>query len=309
MFRSEVLMDIKTLSDSLANAVERAAESVLRVEGRRRGSTGLAWSADGQVLTAAHTLHHEESVRIGLPDGRSVSAKVLGRDPGTDLALVKVDATLVVPAWREEGGKRVGELVVALGRAGGGVRASFGMVAGVNGPWRTAGGGRVDRWIEVDGALPPGFSGGPLIDVEGGVIGLNTSALSRGGGTLPVTTLRRIAQSLAEHGGVRRGWLGLGVQPVQLDGAQAQAAGQDRGLLVISLSTEGPAAKAGLLVGDILLSYGGAPLGSAGDLHAKLDESAVDQAVSLRILQGGTPQDVAVIVGGRVAREAHGCCR
>jgi S1-C subfamily serine protease len=268
-------VDAKQLSDSLAAAVERAAASVLRVDGRRRGSSGIAWSATGHVLTAAHTLHREEGITVGLPDGGVLPARVLGRDEGTDLALLRVEAELTVPAWAE-GVPRVGELVLALGRPGGAIRASLGMVGSVNGGWRTGTGGRVDAWIDVDGTLPPGFSGGPLVGVDGAVIGLNSSALARGGSTLPVSTLRRIADSLAAHGGVRRGWLGVGVQPVTLQGAQVAAAGQERGLLVVQVAPDGPAERGGLLLGDILLAYAGEPVTEPSALHAKLDEAAVD---------------------------------
>lgn len=301
-------MVAKELSDSLAGAVAGVSDSVVRVNGRRRSSTGIVWSASGDVLTALHTLQREEGLSITLPDGRELPAKVVGVDPGTDIALLRVDAELKVPTWSETGGGRIGELVLVLSRSGN-LRATLGMVASTNGPWRTASGGRVDRWIDVDASLPPGGSGGPLVSVEGAVIGMNTSALSRGGGTVPVATLRRVAESIVAHGGVRRGWLGIGVQATALDGKRATQAGQGSGLLVVSLLSEGPAAKAGIQVGDILVSFGGQPLADVGDLHERLDENTVGTTASVRFLRGDEPRDVDATVAGKVARAQGRCGR
>ena len=301
-------MNAKEVSESLATAVERAAPAVVRVEGRRRPSSGIVWSADGHVVTAAHTIHHEEGVTVTLADGRTLPAKVVGVDHGTDVALLKVDATLTeAPRTTEK--RRVGELVVVLSRAGSGVRAGLGMVAAANGPWRTASGGRIDRWIEVDGALPPGASGGPLVDADGAVVGMNTSALARGGSTVPVETVERVVASLVAHGGVRRGWLGVAVQPVRLDEKQAATAGQERALLLVSVAAESPATAAGLQVGDVLLAFAGQAVADPRELHARLDESTVDAPVAVRLLRGGVVTEVQVTVGGRVAGHPHGCGR
>ncbi len=300
-------MDAKTLSDSLAGAVERAGASVVRVEGRRRAASGFSWSADGLVVTASHVVQRDDEIRVGLPDGQALPALLVGRDPGTDVAVLRVNATLSAVALDDDAGRRVGELVLALGRPGHGVRASLGMVGAVNGAWETACGGRVDRYVEVDGSLPPGFSGGPLVSVSGGVIGLNTSAIARGGGTIPVTTLRRVVESIVAHGGVRRGHLGVVVQPVRLDEASARAAGQEGGVVVAGVSPGGPASGV-LLVGDVLLGFGGKPVPDARALHAILDEGSVDQAVVARVLRGGAVVDVEVRVGARVERGRGGCC-
>lgn len=301
-------MNAKEISESLATAVERAAGAVVRVEARRRPSSGIVWAAEGLVVTAAHTVHREEGVTVTLADGRVLPAKLLGVDHGTDVALLKVEAELV-PAARTGAARRVGELVLVLGRAGAGLRAGLGLVATANGPWRTASGGRVDRWIEVDGSLPPGASGGPLVDAEGAVIGMNTAALARGGSTVPVETIERVVASLVAHGGVRRGWLGVGVQPARLDEKQAAAAGQERALLVVAVAGDGPAAAGGLQVGDVVLTFGGAPVADPRELHARLDESVVDTAVPVRVLRGGAVVELSLTVGGKVAAQPHGCGR
>lgn len=299
-------MNAKEISESLAGAVERAAAGVVRVEARRRPSSGLVWSAEGYVVTAAHTIHRSEGVTVGLADGRSLPAQFVGLDHATDVALLKVEAALPEPAF-SEAGRRVGELVVLLGRPGSGVRAGLGMIGSANGPWRTASGGRVDRWIEVDGSLPPGSSGGPLIDAEGAIIGMNTAALARGGSTVPVETIRRVVASLITHGGVRRGWLGVAVQPVRLDDTQAAIAGQDRALLLVSVAGESPAASAGLQVGDVILSFNGTLVADPRELHARLDESTVDSEVPVQVLRGGAVAAFALRVAGRVAHGSRGC--
>ena len=170
-------------------------------------STGIAGLGDGIVVTAAHTLHRDEGLRIGTAEGTH-AATLVGLDPGTDVAVLRVDGALPAPKWRD-GEPRVGELVLALGRPNGGIRATLGIVSFVGGARQTAQGGRIDRWLEVDGTLPPGFSGGPLVDADGAVLGMNTSSLARGGGTVPVATLRRVVDGILAHGQVRRGWLGV----------------------------------------------------------------------------------------------------
>ncbi len=296
-------MNIKEFSVGLADAVERAAPAVVRVEGRRLPSSGIVGLGDGTVVTAAHTLHRDEGLVVGFADGSSRPASVVGVDPATDVAVLRVEGALPSPAWRE-GDPRVGEIVLTLGRPNGGIRATLGIVSFVGGARQTSGGARIDRWLEVDGTLPPGFSGGPLVDAEGALIGLNTSALGRGGGTIPVSTLRRVVDGLLAHGTVRRGWLGIGVQGAALGEKQAASAGRHQGLLVTALAAGGPAERDGVQAGDILLDLNGAALSDAGELLGLLD-TAADRAIALRLLRGDAIVEVAVTPGARPAREGR----
>jgi S1-C subfamily serine protease len=288
---------ILELSNALASVVESAGKSVVRVDaGRWTGSTGIVWSADGLVITAAHTLRRPD-VEVTLPGGQSQEASVVGRDPGTDLALLKLEAAdLPVPTWADPEGLRVGQVVLALGWPGKNLRASLGILSNVAGEWRTPMGGRLERYVQPDVSLYPGFSGGPLADAEGRFVGLNTQALRRGLAlTLTLPTLRRVAEALQKHGGVRRGYLGVSAQPVRLP----EGAGQSVGLLLVSVEAGGPAEQAGLLVGDVLLALDGRPLVRLEELLGILGELPGGTEVQVRLWRGGQIHEQGVKLGER----------
>jgi S1-C subfamily serine protease len=235
-----------------------------------------------------------------LGDGAAVPATLAGRDPGTDLALLRVAARgLAAVAWSDDV-PRAGHLVLGVSHSGRGPRAALGLVTESSGAWRTAAGGQVDRYLETDLALRPGYSGSLLADTEGRALGLNTAGLFRGTGVaVPGATVRRVAESLATHGHVRRGYLGVGTMPVALGPDQAQALSQDGGLLVTSVQAGAPAHRAGIQLGDVLLAFDGQALTRPRDLLARLDEDAVGRAVTLRVLRGGQPAEATVTVGSR----------
>ncbi len=295
---SNVLTD---LSSALATAVSQADSSIVRVEGRRRlGASGIVW-ADGVILTANHVVNRDEHLKIGLPDGSSVNATLVGRDPSTDLALLKVDASGLNPLT--EGNKQnlgVGNLVLALGRPGRTVQATLGIVSALGNGWRTRQGGQIDRYLQTDVVMYPGFSGGPLVDAAGQLIGLNTSALGRGASlTIPTPTLARVADSLLAHGRVQRGYLGVSTQRVHLPDDVKAELGQKRGLLVVSVENDSPAAKAGLTLGDTLVTFADNNLQSHDDLLAGLSGELVDTAVSVRFVRGGQIHTTDVTIGPR----------
>jgi S1-C subfamily serine protease len=186
---------------------------VVRVEARQRlPGTGVVWSADGVIVTASHIVERDHNLQLGLADGRSVAAKLLGRDPGTDLAVLKADATgLPQPVWAEPAALEVGRLVLALGRTGGKVLATLGIIGAVDQGWHTPAGGFVDYYVQSDTVMYPGFSGGPLVEAgERQVLGVNSSALVSGlSVTVPAPTVRRTVEALLEHKRVRRGYLGV----------------------------------------------------------------------------------------------------
>lgn len=294
------------LSDALAGAVESAGESVVRVEGRARGaSSGVVWSPDGVVLTAHHTLDWDEDVRVGLADGRSVTATVVGRDPGTDLALLRADASGLRPAAWSDDAPRVGAIVLHLSRPGRTVRARLGIASAVAGPWRTRSGGRLDRYLEADVALERGFSGGLFVDVRGQGLGLATAGFVRGTPlAVPPATLRRVVEQVLAHGGVRRGFLGVGSYPVALPTALAQSEGQGSGLMLVSVQDGAPAAEAGLLIGDVVLKVDGQAIAHPADLLPFVDEDRVGAELSVKVLRAGATRELRLKVGQRNGQAA-----
>ena len=290
------------LSAALATAVSQADSGIVRVEGRRRlGATGIVWSAEGLILTANHVVRQDEGLTVGLPDGSRVAASLVGRDPSTDLAVLKAEASGLTPLT--EGNKQelgVGNLVLALGRPGRTVQATLGIVSALGEGWRTRLGGQIDRYLQTDVVMYPGFSGGPLVDAAGQLIGLNTSALGRGVSlTIPTPTLARVADALQAHGRVQRGYLGVSTQRVHLPDDLKAELEQKRGLLVVSVEKDSPAAKAGLTMGDTLVSFADNAVQSHDDLLALLAGDVVGTAVSAKFVRGGQVHTTEITVAAR----------
>jgi S1-C subfamily serine protease len=289
-------------SNGITSAVEKAGASTILVDARKRyPASGIAY-ADNLVLTADHVVTREDELKVGLPDGRSVAATIAGRDPGSDLAVLRLPENVLTPASTSDSIK-IGQLVIALGRpSSAGMQASWGIVTAISGPTRTFRGGMLDEYIQSETTPYPGFSGGPLINAEGEVLGLNTSGLTRGSSlTIPVKVAWRIADALAKHGTVKRGYLGVRTQPVDIPEAARQALNraQTHGLLVLWLEEGGPAEQGGLLVGDILVAVSGQPVGDADDLFSALSSDSVGKAIAIEVLRGGRPETVNVMVGER----------
>lgn len=289
-------------SNGLTSAVEQGGESTILVDARKRyPASGIAY-ADDLVLTADHVVTREEDIKVLLPDGNSVNAMIAGRDPGSDLALLRLAEKVLTPAKTSDTFK-VGQLVLALGRpSSAGMQASWGIVTAISGPARTFRGGLLDEYIQTETTPYPGFSGGPLVNTEGEVLGLNTSGLTRGSSlTIPVKVAWRVADALATHGTVKRGYLGVRTQPVDIAEAARQALKREQthGLLVLWLEEGGPAETSGLLVGDILVAISGQPVGDADDLFSALNTDTVGKAIAVEVLRGGSPQTVTVTVGER----------
>ena len=291
---------LSKLSDDLARMVEGAGPVVARVEARRRlPASGIVWSPDGIIVTAHHAVERDDNISVGLPDGQTAAATLVGRDPTTDLAVLRVPATdLAPPTWGSPDGPRVGHLVLALGRPGKSVLATLGVVSALGEGWRTPAGGRLDSYLQTDVVMYPGFSGGPLVDSAGQVLGLNTSALLRGIAlTVPAPTLDRVVETLLAHGRIRRGYLGIGAQPVRLPEGQSQQLGQETGLLLVSVEAGSPAEKGGLLLGDIIVAFDGQSTRHLDDLLGRLSGDSVGAELPLRIVRGGTVRELKVTVG------------
>lgn len=291
---------IQDLSAALAAAVEKAGRSVVRVEARRRGpSSGTVWSADGLVVAAHHTLDRDEDVKVGLPEGGTAPARVIGRDPTTDVGLLRVEASgLAVPEWRPADDVKVGHLVLALTRPGRSVRARLGIVHALGDSWRSGAGGRIDRYVETDVGIQPAFSGSLLADGTGRALGMNSAGLLRGASlAVPHATLLRVIERLLAHGRVRRGFLGIGAVPVRLP--DEAALGQTGGLLVASVQADSAAARGGLLLGDVLLAVDGQPLASPADLLPFLEEERIGGTVGVKLLRAGEVREARIAIGAR----------
>ncbi len=290
------------LSDSLAATVEKAGQGVARVEGRRRlHASGTLWSADGVIVTAHHVIEREEGIRVGLPGGQTVSAALVGRDPTTDIAVLRAEASgLAVPQWAPPDHLKVGHLVLALGRPGETVRATLSIVSALGSSWVTPAGGRLDRYLQSDTVMYPGFSGGPLVDVSGRVLGINSSALLRGLSiTVPYPTVKRVVETLLAQGTIRRSYLGVGTQPARLPNALAQQLGQETGLLVVAVAPDSPAEQAGMFLGDIIVAFNGQPVRFIDDLLTALSDTQVGATATVRIVRGGQLRELSVKVGAQ----------
>jgi S1-C subfamily serine protease len=278
---------------------------VVRVEARRRlPASGVLWSADGVVVTAHHVVEREENIKVGLAGGGSAAAELVGRDPTTDVAVLRLEGVqagqLTAPAWAGPEDLRVGHLVLGLGRPGESVQATLGIVSALGGDWRTPAGGTVDPYLQTDLVMYPGFSGGPLVDVAGRVLGLNTSALLRGISlAVPTPTVRQVVEAVLAHGRVRRGYLGIGAQAVRLPAPLAGQLGQETGLLLMSVEADSPAGRAGLLLGDTIVALDGQPVRHMDDLLGLLGGDRVGASVPARIVRGGQVQEVSVTIGER----------
>jgi S1-C subfamily serine protease len=290
-----------TLSNDLAAAVERAGQVVFGVNARTRlGSTGVHWRS-GLIVTANHTVRVDEDITVTRPDGRAIAATVAGRDPAIDIAVLKVDAPDVAVAdLGESNAVRVGHLVLAVGR---GPCASWGVVSAIGegrGP-RSAGG----ALFSLDLTLYPGFSGGPLVNAQGQVIGVNSSGTSRHLQlAIPSAAVTRVVDELVRRGRLARPYLGVGTQPVSLPEALRQRFNleQPTAVIVVAVQPSSPAASAGLLMGDIIVSLGGTSITDPGDLASVLRPDHVGEDMTVSVLRGGEPRDIRITVGERPRR-------
>jgi S1-C subfamily serine protease len=296
------------LSNDLADAVERAGASTVAVHARHRvSSSGVLWRP-GLIVTADHTVRRDEDLGITLPDGSTAQARLQGRDPDTDLAVLAVDvAGVTQPEFGDAAALKSGNLVVAVARDGeDGVRAASGVISAVSGPWRTWRGGRIDQFISLDLSLYTGFSGGPLVDVLGRVLGITTSALSRRYDlAIPKSTVDRVIDQILSGRQPGRGYLGVGMQPVRLSESLCRAANVDApgGVIVVAVEPDGPAEKAGLYVGDIIVGFDGTPVEDTDDVLAQLGSDRVGAAIRLRVVRGGQVVEPTVTIGERAVDE------
>lgn len=295
---------ITRLSEELACAVDKAGKSTVTVDARRRlPATGIVWNKAGLVVTANHVVERDEDIVIFVEGGASLEATLVGRDKGTDVALLSVDATDLAPPIRTSMEPRPGHLVLAVGRPKDyGLSASLGVISLVGGPWRTAEGTSVDQFIRSDAAMLPGFSGGPMADASGATIGMNSSSVGRRGGlTIPFDIIDAMANALQTHGRIRRGYLGIGAQSIVLNNRLAESLQieQDRGLVVVGLESEGPGETGGLLLGDVIVLVEDTPIATVEEMQERLTGDTVGKLVTLKLVRGGQLLEVPIRVGDR----------
>jgi len=293
------------LSDALAAAAERGGGATVLVNARRRmAASGIVYAAD-QILTANHVVERDEDISVALPDGTELAATVTGRDPGSDLALLKLERAAASPAEPTKTPARVGQIALALGRPSKeGIEASLGTVSAIGGPFRTHHGGMLERYLRTDSIPYPGFSGGPLVAADGTILGLNTSGLTRGAAiTIPADIAWKVAEDIAKHGHIRRGYLGIRSQTVEIPTAMQNVLRQTQvnatGLLVMGVEDDSPAAKGGLMVGDILVGVDGSPVKHHDDLFAHLTGDVIGKSTPIDVLRGGKQQTVNIVIGER----------
>jgi S1-C subfamily serine protease len=288
-------------SDTLASAVETAAKALVSVNARTRlPSTGVIWRP-GIVVAAEHTIERDDEITVTLADGTTIPATLAGRDPSTDIAVLKIDNQTAPATIGDTNAVKVGHLVIALGYAGGTLGASSGVVSAI-GSGRSGGGAQIEHILRPDLTLYPGFSGGPLVDLSGAVVGINTSHLSRSGAVaIPTATVNTVVDQLSTKGRIARGYLGISMQPVRLPDQIKSSLNlsQNGGLIIIAVENDSPAAKGGLLIGDILLSIEGTAVGDTNDVQAILGPDRVGKPVAVRVVRGGADTTVNVTVGER----------
>ena len=289
------------LSEGMADAVEKIGPSVVQVNGRRRRPASGVVYADKKVLTASHVVEREEDLSVVTHDGRTLEARFVGRDPANDLAVLEVADPVETVAEPAAGGVRVGQISLAVARPNReGIRASFGVVSSVGGPLRTGRGTRLERYVQTDATPYPGFSGGPLINAEGDVLGITTLGFARGVAlAVPAAVAWEVAGTLAERGSVKRGYLGILSQPVSLPAAQRMGLEAGGGLLVVGVDEDSPAGKGGVLVGDILVSLDATTVADTEELLALLTGDKVGREVPVEVVRGGEQKTLRVTIGER----------
>jgi S1-C subfamily serine protease len=283
------------LSDHTAQIVERAAQSVVAVHGAGR-SSGIHWRA-GVIVTAEEALERDDDISVTLAGGRQVSATLAGRDPSTDVAVLRFQPDGLAPAHTAAATDlRPGHIVLAVGSHDGAPVASLGIVGFAGGVWHSSHGGAIDRLLRLDLALSPVGEGGALVDVEGRVLGMTVFGPRRRVLAIPASTIDRAVDQILSKGHVARGYLGAGLQNVRL-GRGTPAA--KRGILVVSIDPAGPATRSGLLVGDIITAWNTEPVAHVREVMRRLGSDSVGTSVDLQLLRGGAAASLQITIGER----------
>jgi S1-C subfamily serine protease len=300
----ETVGSLVALSDATAQLVERAAGSIVSVRGGGRWHTsGIHWRS-GIIVTAEEVLERDENIELILPGGRSVEASLVGRDPTTDVAVLRFRPDGLPTAATAKAPLRAGEAIFAVGNHDGTALAAFGIVALASGAWRSSRGGTIDEFLRLDLTLSPAAEGGALIDARGRVLGMTVLGPRRRPLAIPTSTIERAVDQLLARGQVFRAYLGAGLRPLRRERGQdsSPAADGGRGVLVVDLDPEGPAKRAGLLVGDVITTWGGKSINHVRDVMHLLGPESVGTTVDLDLVRGGATATLQVILGERPIR-------
>jgi S1-C subfamily serine protease len=288
-------------SDDVAELVERAASSIVAVHGGGRWpSSGIHWRS-GVIVTAEEVLERDENIKLTLPGGRVADASLAGRDPTTDVAVLRFQPDGLPVATTAEAPLRAGQVVVAVGNHDGAPLAALGIVAFAGGAWHSLRGGTIDSLIRLDLALSPAAEGGALVDLQDRVVGMTVLGPRHRALSIPSSTVDRAVDQLLARGHVFRGYLGAGLQPMKQKRASngSQSLGSRRGVLVVSVDPNGPAARAGILVGDIVTAWNGQPIERVREIMRLLGSESVGNTVDLALIRGGAPTTLRVVIGER----------
>jgi S1-C subfamily serine protease len=292
------------LSNALAQATERAAANVVAVHAEARGSaSGVVWRT-GIIVTAEHALRRDEEIHATLPDGRVVPATLAGRDPSTDLAVLKCpEASAAVPGLGDATSLKPGSLTLVVGRTrASGPVAALGVVSLVAPERRTWTGAALAPYIRLDVGLQPTAIGGAVVDAQGRTVGIATPRFARFGAiAIPAPSVDRVVDTLLKKGHIPQGYLGVGLQPVRLPDALRQSLqrSEKTAAIVLEVEPESPAHKAGIVIGDILIALAGHPIARLEDVHSQLHGEAIGKPLALKFVRGGATQEVNIVVGER----------
>ncbi len=292
---------LRSLSNQMADAVEHASSAIVLVNGRQRQPASGIIYAQTLVVTADHVLEREDDISIQTHDSRTLPAQFVGRDLASDLAVLRVADLDIEPATVSQEEVRVGQLIMTVGRSSSeGPMASVGIVSAVGGPLRTGRGATLERYIRTDATPYPGFSGGPLIDLNGAVVGILTTGLVNGVAlAIPTNLAWSIADTLAEQGYIKRGYLGISSQLVHVPSAQRGGRSQENGLLIVKVDENSPAQRGGIMLGDILIALDGHAIKDSEDLQIALTGDRVGKTIPVDVIRGNAIQTLQVTVGQR----------
>jgi S1-C subfamily serine protease len=306
---STLTTELSGLSQAMMDLVEKTVTGVVAVKSAPYRVVSGVSLRENLIAVADHTLRRQDRVPVQTAAGAEGVATILGRDPGVDLAFLKVENVTLTPlSARDAGSLKAGALAAAVGLTiDVGPSASLGVIGAVGPSRRTWRGGTLDQFIRLDVNIYPSQSGAAVVDSEGALIGLATPGLLRHSAlAVPVATLNRVARELLEQGRIRKGYLGVGLQPVLIPASLREKAEltQESGLIVLSVEPDSPAEQAGLQLGDILLALGDTPLADVEELQTALRGDAVGQTVSILLLRGGEKAPARLTISER-SRKAN----
>jgi S1-C subfamily serine protease len=300
MVMAEPASPLLAFSDHAAELVERTAGSIVAVHGGGRWpSSGIHWRS-GVIVTAEEVLERDENIKLTLPGGRVADASLAGRDPTTDVAVLRFQPDGLPIATTAKAPLRAGQVVLAVGNHDGASLAALGIVALAGGAWHSIRGGTIDSLIRLDLALSPAAEGGALVDLKGRVIGMTVLGPRSRALSIPSSTVERAVDQLLARGHVFRGYLGASLQRIRQERANgSQSSGSRRGVLVVSIDPNGPSARAGILVGDIVTAWNGKPIERVREIMRLLGPESVGNTVDLALIRGGAPTTLRVVIGER----------